>query len=70
MRCLAQELNVTLEESSFDTMVYSRGRWGRGSVNSLLNTDGRSGYTADISLSFACTYSKQHPQGPMGDMPP
>ncbi|WIA23470.1 hypothetical protein OEZ85_000215 [Tetradesmus obliquus] len=38
IRCLANQLNVTLETNSDDQLVHSRGQWVRGSVDNLATT--------------------------------
>ncbi|WIA30000.1 hypothetical protein OEZ86_000097 [Tetradesmus obliquus] len=43
--CLANQLNVTLEESHDDTLINARGQWTRGGAEGLLTTQNGS-YTA------------------------
>uniref|UniRef100_A0A383V4I9 FAD-dependent oxidoreductase 2 FAD-binding domain-containing protein n=1 Tax=Tetradesmus obliquus TaxID=3088 RepID=A0A383V4I9_TETOB len=45
VRCLANQLNVTLEESHDDTLINARGQWTRGGAEGLLTTQNGS-YTA------------------------
>jgi hypothetical protein len=37
-RCLAHQLNVTLETSHDDYLVRARGQWARGGASNLLTT--------------------------------
>eukprot|EP00798_Chlamydomonas_sp_ICE-L_P004560 gene4560-14741_t len=68
LRCLANQLDIVLEESDFESRIYSRGQWAHGSLSavntwlnstfsSLKNNFAEDGNLADALLKYALVVS-------------